>query len=103
MFANVKDLLNFEQRTLKWVALIGFWFKIIFLIFKIHFAPRGTTHNLTFLNTQNRPTLLHMGPAAFNHSQLAGDSDLRDGDRPRRAAAGHRPLRLHCYDSGASL
>ena len=29
-----------------------------FLFFKIHYAPRGTTHNLTFLTTQNRPTLM---------------------------------------------
>ena len=29
-----------------------------FYIFFIHYAPRGTTHNLNFLNTQNRPTLL---------------------------------------------
>ena len=29
-----------------------------FLNYFIHFAPRGTTHNLTFLNTQNQPTLL---------------------------------------------
>ena len=75
MFSNVIDLLNyyvvkkilflifcplefFENRTLKWVALVGFWIKIIFLNFFIHFAPRGTTHNLTFLNTQNLPTLL---------------------------------------------
>ena len=26
----------------------------------LHFAPRGTKHNLTFLNTQNRPTLVQM-------------------------------------------
>ena len=78
MFSNVIDLLNyyfvnkisliftvtfcplefFENRTLKWVALVGFWIKIIFLIFFIHFAPRGTNYNLTFLNTQNRPTTL---------------------------------------------
>ena len=77
MFLNVIDLLNyyivkkkyfeffcplefFENKTLKWVALVGFWIKIIFLFFEIHFAPRGTTHNLTFLNTQNRPTLIIM-------------------------------------------
>ena len=39
------------------------WFldqHIFNFIFKIHFAPRGTTSNMTFLNTQNRPTLLSL-------------------------------------------
>ena len=78
MCSNIRDLLNYNivnhfffifnilplrtfwewYCTLKWVALVGFWIKIIFYFFKIHFAPRGTTHNLTFLYTQNRPTLL---------------------------------------------
>ena len=39
------------------------WFldQNIFTFFKILFAPRVTTHNLTFLNTQNRPPLLGKG------------------------------------------
>ena len=34
--------------------------QIIFLIFLIHFAPRGTTNSLLLLNTQNRPTLTNI-------------------------------------------
>ena len=48
----------FENLTFKWVPLIGFWIKIFYFIFKIHFTPRGTKNNLPFLNTQNRPTLM---------------------------------------------
>ena len=38
-----------ENRTSKWVALIGFWIKICFFS-SLHFAPRGTTRvgNLLF-------------------------------------------------------
>ena len=48
----------FENRTLKWVAFLGFWINIIFFILFLHFAPRGTTNNPIFLKTQNLPTLL---------------------------------------------
>ena len=62
MFSNVIDLLNyyivkkenifniwplefFENKTLKWVALVGFWIKIIFLFFKfiMHLGEPHTT------------------------------------------------------------
>ena len=59
----------FENKTLKWVALVGLWIKIIFFIFFIHFLPRGTTQNLTFLNTQNRPTLFCRTRRKWNHIQ----------------------------------
>ena len=40
----------------------------IFILF-LHFAPRGTTNNLTFLKTQNWPTLL---PMSFDLLQILG-------------------------------
>ena len=62
MFSNVPviDLLNyyivkkkkkkffgplefFENKTIKWVALVGFWIKIIFFIFKFIMHP-GEPH-----------------------------------------------------------
>ena len=83
MFSNIIDLLNyyvikniflflifypwnfFENLTFKWVPLIGFWIKIIFLILFLHFTPRATTNNLPFLNTQNRPTQLGIGQVSI--------------------------------------
>ena len=65
MFSNVIDLLNyyvvkkilflifcplefFENRTLKWVALVGFWIKIIFLYFFYSFCTKGNHAQLDF-------------------------------------------------------
>ena len=58
------------------------WFldqNILFLFFKIPFAPRGTTSNMTFLNTQNRPTLTYLSICITAHR--AGEERLGEANK----------------------
>ena len=67
----------FENLTFKWVPLIGFWINIFLNIF-FYFTRKGTTNNLPFLNTQNRPTLFYNGQWLTVSFELLNKRDPRD-------------------------
>ena len=80
------------------------WFldqNILFLFFKIPFAPRGTTSNMTFLNTQNRPTLTYLSICITAHR--AGEERLGEANKTTGGGGAVRSQRIYILCSETQL